>query len=56
MFISGVFLCVAAMLLAILGALIQRGHVTVNKEVTGMLYYLVALMTLHNAVQMILHS
>lgn len=56
MFMSGVFLCVAAVLLALLGVLIQAGHVTVNKEVTGMIYYLVALMTLHNAVQMILNS
>lgn len=56
MFVGGIFLCVAAVLLAILGALIQRGHVLVNKEVTGMIYYLVALMTLHNAVQMILNS
>lgn len=56
MFVGGVFLCVAAVLLALLGMFIQLGHVTVNKEVTGMIYYLVALMTLHNAVQMILNS
>lgn len=56
MFISGVFLCVASVLLALVGALIHTGRVTVNKEITGVLYYVVALMTLHNAVQMILSS
>lgn len=56
MFISGVFLCMAAMLLALLGMFIQTGYVTVNKEVTGVIYYLVALLTLNEAVQMILQS
>lgn len=56
MFIGGVFLCVASVLLVIVGALIHMGYVVINKEVTGMLYYLAALMTLHNAVQMILNS
>lgn len=56
MFVGGVFLCVSAVLLALLGAFIQMGRVSVNKEVTGAIYYLVALMTLHNAVQLILSS
>lgn len=56
MFISGVFLCVASVLLAVVGAFIHTGRVTINKEVTGTLYYAVALMTLHNAVQLILDS
>ena len=56
MFIGGVFLCVASVLLLVVGVLIHRGYVVINKEVSGMIYYLVALLTLHNAVQMILSS